>query len=115
MPTMPLPLVEPWPFRGPLMRDRAIGRLADEARIFRERARAMPRRRRFPRLMPPRKLGFIDQEIHAARRGIDPDAVAVAHQRQRTANERFRRDVADTHPPCCAGETPICDQGDLLS
>src|SRR5579862_8434903 len=51
-------LIEPWPFRGPLMRHGPLRRLADQPRILCERPRPMPRRARFPRLATRCKLGL---------------------------------------------------------
>src|ERR1700733_1153020 len=80
-------LIEPWPLGGAVMRDGAARRLADQSGVFGQRASPMPRRSRFPCLSPLREFGVIDQHIHAARAGIDTDAIALAHQRQRTADE----------------------------
>ena len=71
--------------------------------------------RGFQALPPLREFAVVDQQIHAARAGIDPDAVAVAHQRQRTADEGFRRDIADAHAARRAGEASVGDQRDLLA
>ena len=64
------------------MRDGATGRLAHQTRIFGERPGAMPWRPRLPCLTALGEFMVVDQKIHAARGGIDPDAVAFAHQRQ---------------------------------
>ena len=58
------------------MGDGAAGRLADQTRIFGERAGPMPRRPRLPGLPPLGEFTVVDQQIHAARTGVDPDAVA---------------------------------------
>src|SRR5581483_5287572 len=47
--------------------------------------------------------------------GIDLDPVAVTHERQRTTDEGFRRDVADAHAAGRARETPVGDERDLLA
>ena len=75
----------------------------------------MPRLSRLPCLPPLREFVFIDQKIHATGAGIDPDAIAFTHQRQRAADECFWRDVADAHPAGGSGKTPIGDERDLLS
>ena len=97
------------------MGDGAAWRLADQPRIFRKRACPMSRRPRLPGLPPRREFTVVDQEIHAARGGIDPDAVAFAHQRQRATDEGFLRDVADAHATRRSGKTPVGDEGDLLA
>src|SRR5215208_4317834 len=108
-------LVEPRPVRRAVMGDGAAGRLPYQTRIFRERARPMPRRSRLPGLPPLSQFLAIDQQIHLARVGIDPDAVALAHQGKRTADEGFRRNITDAHAPRSAGKTPIRDERDLLA
>src|SRR6516225_243490 len=95
--TSALRLVEPGPFRRTFMRDGAAGSLTDKARIFSQRSRAVPWRPRLPGLATFRELVVVDQQIHAARTGIDPDAVSVPHQRQRATHKGFRRDVTDAH------------------
>src|SRR5947207_13359933 len=75
----------------------------------------MPRRSWLPCLLTLREFIVVDQQIHAAGGGIDPDTVAFADQRQWAANERFRRDVADAHPACRARKAPIGNECDLLS
>ena len=90
----------------PLMGDGAARRLADQTRVFGERAGAMPRLRRLPGLPPRSEFLVIDQEIHEARTGIDPDAVSVVHKGQRAADERFRRDIADAHPRVAPEKRP---------
>src|SRR5947199_7840595 len=90
-------LIEPRPFRRAVMGDGAARRLADQPCIFGKRPSPMPGWPLHP--CPPPLCEFIgvDQQIHAARAGIDPDPVASAHQRQRAADERFRRDIADAY------------------
>src|SRR2546421_886041 len=75
----------------------------------------MPRRSLLPCLLTLPEFIVVDQQIHAAGGGIDPDTVAFADQRQWAANERFRRDVADAHPACRAGKAPIGNECALLS
>ncbi len=72
------------------MRDSPLWRLADQPRILCERARPMPWRPWFPGLPASRKLGLVDEEIHAACGSVNPDAVAVAHQCQCSTDESFR-------------------------
>src|SRR5262249_51518669 len=108
-------LIEPWPVRRPLMRNGPLRCLTDQASVFRERASPMPRRPWFPGLAPPCKLDLVNQQIHPARRGIDPNAVAVAYQRQRPADKGLRRNIADAHPARRTGEAPVGDQGNLLA
>ena len=62
------------------MGDGATRSLADQARIFGQRAGTVPRRPRLPCLPPRGEFLVVNQEIHAARAGIDPDAVALVHE-----------------------------------
>jgi len=62
------------------MRDGATRRLAHQTRVFGQRPRAMPWLPRLPRLTALGEFMVIDQKIHVARAGIDPDAIAFAHQ-----------------------------------
>ena len=97
------------------MRDRAAGGLADQTCIFGERACPMPRRTRLPGLPPQCEFLLVDQNVHPACAGIDPDAIAVAQQRQRSADKGFRRDIADTHAARRTGKPSVGDQRDLLA
>src|SRR5205814_675571 len=90
--------IKPRPLGRPLMRDGAAGRLADQTCIFCERACPMSWRSRLPHLAPPRQSAIVDQNIHAARSRIDADTIAIADQRQWTADEGLRRDIANAHP-----------------
>src|SRR4029079_1262893 len=87
----------------------------DQARIFGQRAGTVPRRPRLPCLPPRGEFLVVNQEIHAARAGIVPDAVALVHEGQRPADEGFRRDIADAHPPRGAGKTAVGDERHLLT
>src|SRR2546429_3558543 len=97
------------------MRDRAVWGLADQTCIFGERAGAVPRRPRLPGLPAPGEFLLSNQNVHTAYDGIDLDAIAVAYQRQRAADEGFRGDVTDTHAAGGAGKTPVSDQRNLLA
>ena len=44
---------------------------------------------------PARQLGVVDEEVEAARLGVDRDAVAVAHQRDRTAVDSLGGHMGD--------------------
>ena len=39
------------------------------------------------------ELGVVDQQLDPARGDVEPDQVAVAHEAERAADRRFRRDV----------------------
>src|SRR6202035_3616843 len=108
-------LIEPRPFCRTIMRNRAAGRLADQTRIFGERAGPVPRRPRLPFLPPLGEFTVVDQQTHAAPTGIDPDTVAFTHQRQRPADEGFRRDIADAHAARGPGKPPVGDERNLLA
>src|ERR1044072_2523967 len=96
------------------MGHRAARRLAYLARVFVRRGGAMSRRFWRPGLPAPRQFGVVDQNIHPARRGVNQDAVAVAQERQRATDKRFRRDIADAHAAGGAGEAAVGDQSHLL-
>src|SRR6266478_9149402 len=98
------PLVEPRPFRWAVMSNGAARCLADQSCIFGKCASPMPGWPPLPCPPPLCKFIVVDQQIHAARAGIDPDPVALAHQRQRAADERFRRDIADAHSARSVGK-----------
>src|SRR4051812_49706125 len=97
------------------MRDGAERRLPDQLCIFSERTGAMPWRSRRPRRAARSELIVVQQNVEAARLYIDPDAIAIAHQRQRSADEGLRRDVTDAHAPRRAGEAAVSDQRHLLA
>src|SRR5438034_1061238 len=109
------PLVEPRPFRRAVMSNGPAGRLADQACIFGKRPSPMPGWPPCPCVPSLRQFIVVDQQIHAARAGIDPDSVSFAHQRQRAADERFRTDIADAHSARRAEKPPVGDKRDLLS
>src|SRR6476660_1615459 len=75
----------------------------------------MPGLRRLPGPPPRSEFLVIDQEIHEASTGGDPDAVAVVHEGQGAADERFRRDIADAHPPRGSGKAAVGDEGNLFT
>jgi len=93
----------------------AAGRLADQPCIFGQCSRPMPRWRRLPGFPTCGEFIIVDQQVHAARAGIDPDTVAFAHQRQRTADEGFRRHIADAHAAGRAGKASVGDEGNVLA
>src|SRR5437016_2032786 len=107
--------VEPRPFGRSLMGDGAAGRLPDQTRVFGKRSGAMPGWWLRPFISAPCQFVITDQNIHPARAGIDTNPVAFAHQRQRAADEGFRRDISDAHAARCARETPVGDKGDFLA
>src|SRR5437868_12445745 len=108
-------LIEPRPLRCARMRDCAAGGLTDQACIFGKGAGAVPRRARLPGPPPINEFLLVHQDVHATRASIDPDAIAVAYQRQRAADEGFRGDVADTHAAGGAGKTAVGDQRNFLA
>src|SRR5579871_3360353 len=108
-------LVEPGPFGRSVMSYGASRRLAHELCIFRERSCPVAWRPLLPGRTPSGKFTLIDAQIHAPRRGIDLDPIAVAHQRQRSADKGLRRDIANAHPARRAGEATVGDQRDLLA
>src|SRR5215813_1233966 len=97
------------------MSDRATRRLTYKLCIFRKRACPMPRRTRLPGLAPIGKLALVHEQIHAPHGGVDLDAVAVSHQRQRPTDKGFRRDIADAHASRRTRETAIGDERDLFA
>src|SRR5207253_568678 len=107
--------VKPRPVRRSLMRDCSTRSLTDQARIFCQRTCAMTWRALLPIAPASGEFLLVDQQVHAAASGINPDLVAVADKRQRAANKRLRRYIADTHAARGAGEPPIRDQGHLLA
>src|SRR5215475_14024080 len=72
-------LVEPRPFGSTLMRHRTARGLADQSRVFGQRACPVPRERWLPSLAPSCNFAFIHQKIHSTRTSVNPDAVTVAH------------------------------------
>src|SRR5260370_42645736 len=109
------PLVEPRPFRRAVMSNGAARCLADQSCIFGKCASPMPGWPPLPCPPPLCEVIVVDQQIHAARAGIDPDPVACAHQRQRAADEGCRRYIASAHSARGAGKAPVGDERDLLS
>src|SRR5580658_10429778 len=87
--------VEPRPLGAARVGDRALVGLTDLGGVFGQEPRLVPRRCGPPRGAAAGEFGVVDQEIHPPGDAIDADPVAVAHQRQRSADRRFRRDIAD--------------------
>src|SRR3954462_12271543 len=94
--------IEPWPFCRPLMRHRSTRRLTNQPRVLRECPGAMTWRAGRPIAPAGCEFFLIDQQVHLVAGRVDSDLVAVTNERQRTANKRFRRHIADAHAARCA-------------
>src|SRR6187397_350805 len=71
----------------------ALGCRPDEPHVLREHTARGLGRRRSPRLPSSRQFVIADIDSQLTRRGVDGDAIAVAHERDRTSLLRFWRDV----------------------
>src|SRR5579863_8789073 len=68
---------------------------------------------RLPFLPPPLKLILAQLDVERPLVAIELDDIAVADQRDRAADCRFRTDMADAEAARGAGETAVGDQRDL--
>src|SRR3954451_24729797 len=87
--------------------DGALAGRADEPGVLAEDTRRVARRRCRPRRSPLRELSLLDEQVEAARRDVEPDPIAVAHQRDRTTVGRLRGDMTDTQAGRATGEPAI--------
>src|SRR4029453_7701749 len=98
-----------------LVRYAALGCRPDEPHVLREHTARGLGRRRSPRLPSSRQFVIADIDGQLTRRGVDGDAIAVAHERDRTSLLRFWRDVPDDEPMRPAREAPVGEQGNARS
>src|SRR5215469_14379314 len=97
-------VVKPWPFGAAFMGDGAEIGLPDELGVFGEEPALVTRRRRPPGGAPCDQLVLSDEEVHAPVGDVDAHPVAIAHQRERAADRRLRRYVADADAAGRTGE-----------
>src|SRR6266576_6789031 len=95
--------------------DRALTAARDEAGVFRQYARGVPRRRGVPLLFPRRELAVRDIDPQLSLAGIDRDGIAFADQRECAPDRRFRRDVAHHEAVRAAGEPAIGYESDAVA
>src|SRR5918994_5096951 len=91
----------------------ALRRLQDGVAIERLVA-ALRLRRRHGLAEPALDLSVIDEEIDALPGDGEPDAISVAHGRERSADRCFRRDVKHDGAEGCPGHTPVRDPDHVL-
>ena len=87
----------------------ALVGLRDVLLIERAEAALELRRRLLPRGAAARELGVAHLELELARRHVELDQVAVAHERQRAADERLRRDVQHARAVARAAHARVGD------
>ena len=62
-----------------------------------------------------RQLGVVDEQVEAALRDVEADAVAVADERDGPLVDRLGRDVADAQAGRAAGEAAVGEQEHVLA
>jgi hypothetical protein len=94
--------------------DAAFGSRVYGANVFVQRARRRLERRRPPGGLARGPLGVVDDDVDGARRvaRVDADRVAVLQQRNRPADLRLGRDVADAEAVRPAAEPAVGEQSD---
>src|SRR6185312_1176556 len=97
------------------MRHRPVTRLTDLLGVFPQRAGTEMCLARLPLGLALGELLGADVAVDRALVGVDGDDVAVAQKPDRTADRRFRADMADAEPARRAGETAIGDERDLVA
>lgn len=80
---------------APLISHAAFRGRLHQADVFRQDAFGGLRRRRFPRRTARGEFGVAHIQANLAFRGVDRDVIAVAHETDGPAVNRFRRDVTD--------------------
>ena len=70
---------------------------------------------RRPALAARGELGLVDEHLERAAGDVEPDPVAVADERDRSAVDRLGRDVADAEAGRAAGEPAVGEQQDVLA
>ena len=88
----------------------ALVGLRDVLLVERAEAALVARRRRLPRGAAARELGVAHLELELARRHVELDQVAVPHERERTADERLRRDVQHARAVARAAHPRVGDR-----
>src|SRR3569832_2694080 len=91
------------------MRDRSVTRIADLLGVFPQRARTEMGFARLPGGLALGELFGADIAVDRALIRVDGDDVTVAQQADRTADRRFRPDMADAEAARGAGEAAVGD------
>src|SRR5262245_60922483 len=97
------------------MRHRAVLRGADLLGVLPQIAGAELAGARLPFALAFGELGCGELHVEAASLGVNFDDVAVAHERDRSADRGFRPDVTDAETARRTGETAIGDERDLAA
>src|SRR5215472_9039316 len=87
--------VEPRPLGGPGVRHGALVGLAHLGGVFDEKARLVAGRQWPPGGAASGDFRVAEEQVHASAWRVDAHDVAVAQQRERAADRRLRRDMAD--------------------
>src|SRR5688500_12799880 len=88
------------------MRHRAGARRRDRLAVAPDRAGLVLREARLPRGLALRQLVVRQLDLDRALVSVDLDDIAILQQANRSADRRFRRDVADAEAARRAGEAP---------
>src|SRR5215469_15162715 len=100
---------------GAGMGDSTLLGVADGLRIFPQRARLVGVFARRPGAAPLGELGLAQSDVDRAGDGVDRDRVAVPEQRDRSAERRFRPDMADAESVRRARKPAIGNQRHLFA
>src|SRR6187200_2294512 len=103
----------PFRQRRTLVRHAAFRGGSNEAHVLREHASCRLRRWRNPRFPSSRQFLIAHIDAQEASGSVDRDAIAVLHERDRTAFLSFRRDVADDEAVRSCRETAVGEQRDI--
>src|SRR5581483_9871608 len=96
-------------------RARSLGGGADGRGVFREHAARVARRRRTPAVTTRCELRVVELDVDTPRFDVEDDRVAVAYERDRSAAERFGRDVPDHQAVGRAGEPSVGHERDVVA
>lgn len=90
--------------------DSALLGIADGLRVAPQRPRLVVVAARSPGAMPLGEFGFAERDIDRAGDGVDRDPVAIAQERDRSADRCFRPDMADAETVRRAGGPAVGNQ-----
>ncbi len=87
----------------------------DEFRVLRQYTLGVARRQWLPALPSRRHFCLVHQHLEQAVGDIEPDPVAVTHERDGAAVDGLGRNMPDAQAGGAAGESPVGEQQDILA